>query len=213
MKILLTSTGLSHQDIERSFLSMISKPVKQLTVLFIANTSTNDAEEDYVRKSFEEILKLGIQKENIQICHSVENLQSIEQIKQDVIYVCGGNTFHLLNDIKQANFGNKIKTALHNGVIYIGVSAGSIILTPNICIATIGTADENYDKVKDYMSLSIVDFEISVHSPEIVPFELVEIYAKVSENIIYAISDQTAIEFIDGNLKIIGKQLYKIFNN
>lgn len=212
MKILLTSTGLSHKDIERSFLSMISKSVDQLTVLFIANASTNEGEEEYVNKSFEEVLKLGIQKENIQTCHSVEDLQSIEQIRQDVIYVCGGNTFHLLNDIRKADFGNKIKKALSNGVVYIGVSAGSIILTPKICIAKVGPADDNFDNVENLTGLSIVDFEVSVHSPEMVTFESVEEYAKSVENVVYAISNETAIEIFGDNFRIIGKQLFKVYN-
>jgi dipeptidase E len=212
MKILLTSTGLSHKDIEKSFSEMVGKPYEEISVLFIENASTNEIEQQYVDKSFAELIDLGVLKKHIQVCHTPEDLLDISQIKQDVIYVCGGNSFHLLRDIRKTNFGEKIKEAMKKDVVYLGVSAGSIVLTPKICIASIEPADENFDKVKNLSGLSIVDFEVSVHSPEIVTFDSVEQYAKGIKNIIYAISNETAIKIVEDDFQIIGKQLFRIYN-
>ena len=46
----------------------------------------------------------------------------------DVVYMLGGNTFYLLKKIRETKFDLKLKDAIENGVIYVGSSAGSVII-------------------------------------------------------------------------------------
>ena len=50
----------------------------------------------------------------------------------DFIYVTGGNTFFLLQELKKAGADKLIKEQISAGKIYIGESAGAMILSPNI---------------------------------------------------------------------------------
>ena len=60
-----------------------------------------------------------------------------------VIYVCGGNTFKLLKFARQANFKFSIENLLKRNGVYVGVSAGSIIVGPSINIANEVEPDPN----------------------------------------------------------------------
>lgn len=50
----------------------------------------------------------------------------------DVIFVTGGNTYYLLNEIKKSGFDLALKELIQNGKIYVGSSAGSCIMCPTI---------------------------------------------------------------------------------
>lgn len=50
----------------------------------------------------------------------------------DVIWVGGGNTFYLLQEVKRSGFDEFVTMRIMAGTTYVGTSAGSIILAPNI---------------------------------------------------------------------------------
>ena len=49
-----------------------------------------------------------------------------------VIFVEGGNVFYLLNEIKKSGFDLVIKELLTKDIVYIGSSAGSMIMGPDL---------------------------------------------------------------------------------
>jgi len=49
-----------------------------------------------------------------------------------VIWAGGGNTFYLLQEVRRSGFDTFLGEKLADGVPYVGTSAGSIILAPNI---------------------------------------------------------------------------------
>ena len=74
----------------------------------------------------------------------------------------GGNTFYLLKELREKNLVEKIIQAINNGVIYIGSSAGSIILGKTIETAL--PYDENWVGLEDFSGLNIVDEIIIPHA-------------------------------------------------
>ncbi|NUY57754.1 Type 1 glutamine amidotransferase-like domain-containing protein, partial [Salinivibrio sp. EAGSL] len=50
----------------------------------------------------------------------------------DYIYVTGGNTFFLLQELQRTGADTVISEQVNSGKIYIGESAGSIVLSRNI---------------------------------------------------------------------------------
>ncbi len=129
----------------------------------------------------------------------------------DVIFVSGGNILHLLKWIKQSGFDNWLKNNLENK-IYVGVSAGTIIATPIIAIAGVEPGDENIHSLIDLTAMNLVDFEISSHTPCMLRYEANEAYAKNIKNVLYAIDDQTAIEVVDDNFRIIPEGVFKVIS-
>ena len=79
-----------------------------------------------------------------------------------IIYVCGGNTFYLLEHMKKCNFGALIKERLTQGAIYMGESAGSMVCTPDISYVDVMDNPKlaNLDNTK---ALGLVDFLIVPH--------------------------------------------------
>ena len=73
----------------------------------------------------------GFSKENI-IIFDENKVDDFKNLDIDVIYTCGGNTFTLLKLIKDCGFDKEIKKYVENGVIYIGRSAGSHLVSKNI---------------------------------------------------------------------------------
>ena len=212
MKLLLTSTGLSHQEIAKSFVDMAGNDLRKLKIAFITSAAVTDEEKKYVQKSYDEMVNFGISKDNIQTIDVYIKDKALIIDEANVMYVCGGNTFHLMDQLRKTGLGDKVREFVNAGKLYLGVSAGTIVLTPSISIASVEPADLNEVGLTDMHGLDLVPYEVSVHSPEIVPFESVQIYAKNSRNRIYAISDKTAIKVSGNDFEIIGEKLFKAFN-
>ena len=88
-----------------------------------------------------------------------EILSAISQC--DIIYVSGGNTFYLLNELRKSRVWQAIKNAVKEGKIYIGESAGAIVAAPDTRYATL--MDENSAKTSDFTGLNLVDFCVVPH--------------------------------------------------
>ena len=160
-KIVLTSCGIIDSELKDQFYRLLDKDISQIKLLYI--TIAVDGEKDTDRKWLEEeyatILNLGIKKENIIEYHYEEN---VDFSSYDIIYMIGGNTFYLLKELKEKNLVKKIIQAINNGVIYIGSSAGSIILGKTIETAL--PYDENWVGIEDFTGLNIVDGIIIPHA-------------------------------------------------
>ncbi len=79
-----------------------------------------------------EMLKLGIQVEDIDIKGKTENELRLMLKDKDVIYVQGGSPYYLLKYVIESGFGKVVKELINKGAIYIGASAGSYIACPTI---------------------------------------------------------------------------------
>lgn len=211
MKLLLTSFGITNESIAHAFDSLTSLDRNVVKIGFIPTAS--NVEEGNKNWFFEQIYDLkthGYTWIDI-IDFSAKDVDWQKRLNRcDVIYVSGGNTFHLLNQSKIHGFDIWLKNNIETKV-YIGSSAGSILVTPTITIATVEPADTNYANITDLSALTFVPFEISPHSPEQLSFEVNENYAKTISNKLYAIDDQTAIKVINNNVEIITEGVWREF--
>ena len=160
-KIVLTSCGVIDSELKKQFYDLLNKDINKVKLLYI--TIAVDGEKDTSRTWLEEeyatILKLGIKEENIT---EFNYEKDIDFSYYDIIYVIGGNTFYLLKELREKQLDSKIIKAINNGVIYIGSSAGSIILGKSIETAL--PYDENWVKLEDFKGLNIVDGIIIPHA-------------------------------------------------
>lgn len=191
---------------------MVGKEPKDIRVAFVPTAATNEGERKYVEGSRKELIDLGILKGNIQDVHAGDRIAPEWLQSFDVLYVCGGNTFHLLAEVRRNNFGEAAREFIGSGKLYFGVSAGSILVTPNIGIAGVGPADENLPGITDLAGLGIADFEVSPHTPELVSYQDTEEYARENKRKVYAVSDKTAIKLVDRKVEIVGEENWKLFD-
>ncbi len=215
MKLFLTSAGLPPETTEE-FLKLLGKPPKETKVCFIPTASYAEhpkGDAPYADKDRQRLRELGF-KAITELDLREENKESLKGKlgNFDVIFVEGGNTFYLLKYIKESGLNEEIRQFLDKGGIYLGVSAGSYVVCPDISSAQWKHADDqNTVRLKDLSGLNLVDFYIS---PHYVPEHEAIINGnknKVSRPI-YALTDLQAISVDGSNIRFVGPGDFKRFN-
>lgn len=211
MKLLLTSGGLTNNILKKEFLKLVGRPASEISIAFITTASKAEKDTSYVEVDIDAIKSIGVYKiSRVDISDQTEKWQNVLQ-DCDVIWIEGGNTFYLLAELRKSSLDKSLKNYLGDKV-FVGVSAGSIIVTPTIAVAEVEPADTNGIGIKDLSSLNWVDFEISPHTPDVVPVANIEKYALRIKNKLYAIDDNSAVLVNDSQIKVIGGGFSKIFN-
>ena len=131
-----------------------------------------------------------------------------EALKSDVIFLSGGNTFYFLYQLKKHKMLNDLKTFVKRGGILAGLSAGAILMTPNINTAGFPDfdCDENTVKLKSWQGLNLVDFEFFPHYVNSKRYiEELAAYSLTCDKPLYAVPDGAGI-VIDGDvIRFIGR--------
>lgn len=159
-KVLLTSAGWSgmngevHINIRQRFLKMLGRPACEAKVLFIPTAAIFDEAIKMAGKCREELLASGILPKNITDYNVGDPITIAEAMEYDCIYFTGGDTGYLLRQIKETGFDRIIKVMVYANKVYVGVSAGSLIATPNI--------GDPYEE--ETSGLLLIHAYISVHS-------------------------------------------------
>lgn len=81
----------------------------------------------------------------------------------DVIFVTGGNTYYLLNEMQKSGFDLALKELIQNGKIYIGCSAGSCIMCPTIDHVELVEHKEVVPEMQSFDGLGLVSQLILPH--------------------------------------------------
>lgn len=209
MKLLLTSAGITNDSIANTLLDMVGKDAEKIKVVFIptaANVEEGDKAAWFFRQ-YEDLRRIGINWIDV-VDFAAADVEWRTRLGEcDVLYLSGGNTFYLLDQIRKQGFDDYLKRALSTKV-YVGASASSITMTPSIEVAAVPPGDPNLPNLTDLKGLGYVDFEIEPHCDN-TRFATVEKYAKERNRKIYAIDDQTAIKSIDGKVEVISEGKWK----
>lgn len=161
MPIVLSSCGVREPDFKNKVLALFDKPVESIKLLYITTAVDGErGDKSWVDTEYRSILALGIPEENIYE-YKISS-EKIDLAAFDAIYVLGGNTFYLMNKIREFGFDKQIKKAIKSGTPYIGSSAGSIVLGTTLKPAEIYGDIPIVDK-QNYEGLGIVDGAIIPH--------------------------------------------------
>lgn len=212
MKLLLTSAGVRNKGIADALQELTGKDPKDVKFGFIPIAgNVEEGNKDWWLKHFVLLQNLGYLWFDIvdPTAAEVDWQHRLEAV--DVIFMCGGNTFHLLDQLRKVGFAEWFQKHKDQKV-YLGVSAGTIVATPNIGIAPVDNGDPNLPGIEDLTGLGLVDFEISPHTPEMVSDEANTEYARTTNDQLYAIDDETAIKVVDKYIEVVGGGKWKIYN-
>lgn len=128
-----------------------------------------------------------------------------------VLYVGGGNTYYLLNSVRRSGLDKALPMLLVDRV-YIGDSAGGIILTPCIDIAEVDDGDKNEVGITDTSGLGLVDFEVSPHTPEDVSLKANRDYARTTANPLYAFDNDSGLLVTEQGVQQVGAGQHWVYN-
>jgi peptidase E len=158
-RILLTSNGLTSKKLRNAFLKLLTKPTRKIKILII-HAAVSKKDLCAIERTF---LRLGVRKDAI-FYTDIRRKINKHYKGIDVFFACGGNTFYILYRVRHTGLDRKIKNFVKKGGLYIGLSAGSIILAPSIAIAGWGSdRDSNFVKLKDLRGLNVAATAIFPH--------------------------------------------------
>ncbi len=128
---------------------------KTAKVLFVPFADTEN--KYYLALCKQALMLSGIQKSNISTLTS----HTHKTAKFDIIFVSGGNVCQLKEKLEQIDWLNEIKNRILNGVLYIGDSAGAVLLGNTIEHTLEWEPYQN--KLQNYKGLNIIDKGVVVH--------------------------------------------------
>ena len=191
MKLLLTSAGLNNQHVIDAFISLLPKPPANCSVCMV-EYSLNAVEQQYIDESEMELRDLGIK--NIHVLHLQQEKIEDDLSVYDCIYVCGGNTYSILDRLRKTTLDQAIKHTINNNrTVYVGVSAGSILAGPDISIAGWGSeGDPNNVGLTDLTGFGFVDFSVFPHFKPKLASEVEAFQTKTNQRVV-TLADEQAI--------------------
>jgi dipeptidase E len=168
-------------------------------VVFIPTASIPEKVTFFVDSDKKSLEKLGLIIDELEVSKASQDEIENKITNTDYVFVAGGNTFFLLQELKRSGADKLIIEHIKKGKIYISTSAGSIIVSKNIeyvkYMDNLAAASELNN---DFSSLGIVDFYIVPHCTNF-PFK------KSAEKIIAEYSKKLDLRPIHNKQAIIVK--------
>lgn len=213
MKLLLTSGGVTNASIHRALVKLLGKPVAEASALCIPTAQWGHpwCGPGSVRRFVTDgtpATMCGLGWKSVGVLE-LTALQSVGQDRwepwvrdADVLLVDGGDAVYLAHWLRESGLAALLPSLA--GMVWVGVSAGSMVLTPRI-----GEWFVAWPSAPDDRALGIVDFSIFPHlDHEAMPgntLPAAQNWAAGLEGPCYAIDDQTAIAVVDGVPEVVSE--------
>ena len=194
----------SFADVASILSKSVSVPLKRKTVAFIPTASIHEEYMQYVEDGRMALDSLGLIVNEIEITQCSKNKIKDVLYDCDCIYISGGNTFFLMQELRETGTDKLIIEQIEKGKLYIGESAGAMILAPNIEYAK--DMDDHLTQTPDFTDfkgLGIVEFYPVVHFNSF-PFEEAaqKVVHKNSHLPLEIITNQQAIVVVGNSIVI-----------
>lgn len=220
MKLLLTSAGISNQSIQAALVELLGKPIAEARALFIPTAIYGiKGSAEIIQKVIcgtlgDPFCQLGwnsIGLLELTALPSIEKELWLHEISQvDALLVGGGDCQYLCYWMQQSGLAELLPSLL-NKVVYVGLSAGSMIMT------SYGTTYGNHIlPANTPKSLNYLNFAIHPHlNHEWFPSNALENIEKLAATLAvssYAIDDSTAIKVIGNQITVVSEGTWKLID-
>ncbi len=122
----------SFKDVAKLFANFAEDELVGKRVTFIPSASIVEKFNLYVKWGKNALEQLGLAVDELEISTAAPAEITGKLNSNDYIYVSGGNAFYLLQELKRTGADKIIAEQIAAGKTYIGESAGSIVVSPNI---------------------------------------------------------------------------------
>lgn len=160
-KLFLTSSA---STVMTQLVKDLPKPANQLKMLFIYTAAEVEiGDKAWLHADRDQVTNTGITLTDFTLTG-----KTVDQVKAaldsvDGVFVAGGNTFFLLQEIRKSGFEVLIKEKLTGEYLYIGSSAGSVAAGPNIEWAKDADDPADAPELTHYQGMNLVDVAIVPH--------------------------------------------------
>lgn len=200
-KLILVSMLYQVTDLVRT----ITPELEGKTVTYIPTAGIAEDVEGMVEEETSTLENLGMTVDVLEVSSASYDSIVNSLTKNDIIFVGGGNTFFLLQELRRSGADQILIREVEKGKLYIGESAGSIITCPDIGYCAEMDSPEKAPDLIDYAGLNLVDFYIV---PHIGNAEMGEAAEKAVEKYSFelelkAITDEQVILVEEGRVEIL----------
>lgn len=205
MKFLLTSAGFTNKSIADALKKLAGGEIK---IAFIPTAANKEEDKSWLQKDLDNCRKLG--EVDVVDISVLEKSIWLEKLKwANVILVGGGDTTYLMKWVIKSRLTEELPKLLKKRV-YVGISAGSIILSKSIQASSEYLFSLYGDEVKNPPSgLGLINFDIRPHLnspcfPKVNEKYLTKVFKNIDEDL-YAIDDNSAVVFDDGKIEVVSE--------
>ena len=219
MKFLLTSAGIKNSSIHNALVDLLGKPLAESNALCIPTASYALSNGPVMAWRF-----ISGREPDCPMCElgwkslGVLELTALPSINKelwvplvqaaDVLLVNGGDPLYLCYWMRQSGLADLLPSL---AAVYVGLSAGSMVMTPNIGREFVGwTPPSGGDE-----TLGLVDFAIFPHlDHELLPSNSMagaERWAAGMRVPAYAIDDETALKVTGGHVEVVSEGHWQQF--
>lgn len=226
MKFLLTSGGISTPSIERALVGLLGKSIEESSALLIPTGmhpfpgSAVTARDAVTGAASSPLAGLGWRSVGLLELTALPTLRPEAWVPEvcaaDALLVWGGDVLYLVHWLRESGLAALFPELLDT--VYVGVSAGSIAVTPYNCDAEFDREFvlEGSDMGRDAEhGLGLVDVTLYPHlgHPEMPDTTLENIgsWASRIPAPVYAMDDRTALRIVDGEVEVISDGTWKLF--
>ena len=223
MKYLLTSAGIKNTSIHDALVDLLGKPIADSNALCIPTAAYGHpmagpgAAWRFISGREPRTPMCGLGWKSLGVLEltalpSIDKEQWVPTVQEtDVLLVNGGDALYLYYWMRQSGLADLLPSLRET--VWVGLSAGSMVMTPSIGEDfVIWKPPTGGDE-----TLGIVDFSIFPHlDSENMPDNSManaERWAAGMPVSCYAIDDQTAIQVIDGAVKVVSEGHWKLFTH
>jgi dipeptidase E len=220
VKLLLTSGGVTNTSIRDALVDLLGKPIADSTALCIPTAQWGhpmcgpSSVRGFVAglppwggMTSMEWRSLGVLE--LTALPSIGEERWVPWVREaDVLLVDGGDATYLCHWMRQSGLADLLP--LLPELVWVGVSAGSMVMTPRI-----GESFVEWPFAPDDRTLGIVDFSIFPHL-DVFPTNTMahaESWAADIAGPAYVMDDQTAIKVIDGAVEVVSEGQWKLLSS
>ena len=230
MKLLLTSGGITNPSIERALVELLGKPIAESSALCVATAiyagsgGMDRAYRFIAGRGTQPMTELGWKSMGVlelTALRSIDRDTWVAGVREtDALLVYGGDVMYLCHWMRNSGLAELLPSL--SEMVYVGLSSGSMVLTPTFGEAYDGwfcrdpPAPASNLPVADDRALGLVEFSIFPHvdierSPQN-SMANAAVWASRRRNPTYAIDDATAIKVVDGTVEVVSEGHWRLFS-
>src|SRR5215212_5360516 len=219
VKILLTSAGVKNPSIAAALVDLLGKPIADCDALCIPTAEYGhpwctpaSAWRFVAGRTPAPMCDLGWKSVGLLELTALPSIGEERWVpwvrEADVLLVDGGDATYLCHWMRESGLADLLPSL--SETVWVGVSAGSMVMTPRI-----GAYFVKWWSAPDDRTLGTVDFSIFPHLDAFPTNTLTDAERWAADIGVpaYAIDEQTAIKVVDGSVEVISEGNWKQFTS
>jgi dipeptidase E len=219
VNLLLTSGGVTNASIRNALVELLGKPISDATALCVPTAQWGhpmcgpESVRGFITglppwggMSSLEWQSLGLLE--LTALPSIGAERWVPWVRAtDVLLVDGGDATYLCHWMRASGLADLLPSL--SDTVWVGVSAGSMVMTPRI-----GTFFVEWPSAPDDRTLGVVDFSIFPHL-DVFPTNTMAAAERWAEDIggpAYVLDDESALKVVDGRAEVVSEGSWRLLN-